>query len=110
MWFVCIQEEAHLSLVEGKQENEENVPNAYSAHVKNKGGNKKFKGPKEIHGKIDLSKIECYHCHKMGHYKNQCPDNPKNKKRERDQATIATDDNPQKKSKSEDPKVNDLFY
>ena len=57
------------SLVEGKQENDENASNAYSNHVE-KGGDKKFKGLEKNHGKIDLSKRECYHCHKMGYYKN----------------------------------------
>ena len=46
----------------------------------------------------------------MGHYKNKFPNNSKNKKSERDEANVATNDNPQKKSKNEDPKVKYLFY
>ena len=85
--------------------------NAYSPHFKKKGGNKKFKGPKKNHhGNIDFSKIEFYHRHKIEHYKNQCPENPKNKKRERDQAIIATDEAPPKKNKTKDFEVKDLFY
>jgi len=44
-----------------------------------------FKGPRK---KVDLSKIECYNCHKMGHYKSHCSENPRNKKREREHAML----------------------
>ena len=47
MWYTCIQEEARLSLIGGKQEDKENNSNACSTHFKKKGGNKKFKGPKK---------------------------------------------------------------
>lgn len=75
MWNACSQEEAGVSLVNNKEDEEEYISNAYSAHHKKKGTFKKFKGPKK---KVDLSKIECYNCHKMGHYKNQCPENLRN--------------------------------
>jgi len=39
-------------LVEGKQENEEKIVNSYSAHVKKRGENKKFKGPRKIVGRL----------------------------------------------------------
>jgi len=61
------------------------------------------------HGKIDFSKIECYRYHNMGHYKNQCPENTKKNKRERDQATIATNEAPPKKNKIENYEAKDLF-
>ena len=67
LWNACSQEEVRISL----------VSNAYSAHHKNKGNFKKCKGPRR---KIDLSKIECYNCLNMGHYKSDCLDNPNNKK------------------------------
>lgn len=57
---------------------------------------KNFKGPKK---KADLSKIECYDCHNTGHYKNQCPQNLRNKKRDRDQENVI-DEVPPKKSKT----------
>ena len=47
---------------------------------------KKSKGPKK---KFDMSKIEYYQCHKKGHYKSDCPKNPMNKKRGRDQDNLA---------------------
>ena len=66
MWNAFSQEEAHISLVSGKKEDEENnTSNAYYAHCKNKGSYKKFKETKKV---VDLSKIECCNCHYMGHY------------------------------------------
>ena len=100
MWNACSQEEAWISLVNNKKEDEEeNTSNAYYAHHKKKGTFKKFKAPIK---KVDLSKIECYNCHKMGHYKNQCLENPRNKKRDMEQTNI-TDEAPPKKNK-------DLYY
>ena len=58
--------------------NNEEVSNAYVAHHK---GNFKKKG---LRKKADMSKNECCHCHKMGHYRSECPDNPRSKKRDRD--------------------------
>lgn len=76
------QEEASIPLVSNKNINneEENTSNVYYAHHKKKGAYKKFKGPKN---KGDLSKIECYNCDKMGHYKSQYLENRRNKKTKR---------------------------
>jgi len=70
----------------------------------------KFEEPNKNQGKIDLSKIECYHCDNMRRYKNQCMDYPEKKKRGRDQATIATHDNPLKKFKTKDSEIKELLY
>ena len=108
MWNACSQEEARISLVNNKEEDEEeeNTLNPYFAHHKKKGTFKKFKGPKK---KVDLSKIECYNRHKMGRYKNQHLENPKNKKRDRDQTNI-TEEAPPKKIKIEELEVKYLYY
>ena len=46
----------------------------------------------------------------MGHYKSHCPRNPRNKKRNRNQANV-TDEGPSKKNKTEeDSEVKDLYY
>lgn len=58
---------------------------------------------------MDLSKIECYNYHMMGHYKSHCPKNPKNKKREREHVNVA-DEDPPKKNKIEESEVKDLYY
>lgn len=52
--------------------------------------------------------MKCFHWHEHGHYKTDCPKNPKNNKRkERSEALIAEDEEPLKKQK-EDPR--DLYY
>ena len=44
----------------------------------------------------------------MGHYRNNCLENPRNKRRDRDQANIVEEDSP-KKNNMEEPEVKDLF-
>ena len=107
MWNACSQEEAHISLVSEKREDEENnTSNAYSSHHMKKGVYKKFKGPKK---QVDLSKIECYNCHKMGHYKSQYPENQRKKKREIEHANVV-DEAPPKKNKTKESEVRYLYY
>ena len=77
LWTACSQEELRISLAT----NSEGVSNAYIAQHKGK----KSKGPIK---KVDMSKVECYQCHKKCHYGSECPDNLRNKKIERDQANI----------------------
>lgn len=81
-----------------KENGEENNSKAYSSHHKKKGTFNKFKGPKN---KVDLSEIECSNCHKMGQYKNQCNENPRNRNRDRGQKNI-TNEAPTKKNKAEE--------
>jgi len=106
LWNACSQEEVRITLVSNKENEEEKISNAYFAHHKNKGTFKKSKGSRR---KVDLSKIECYNCHKMGHYRNVCPNNPRNKKRNMDQANVVKEGS-QKKNKTEESKIKDLYY
>ena len=92
-----------ISLVSNNEE--EKVSNAYSASHK-KRHSKKSRGPRR---NVDMSKIECYQCYKMGHYRSDCPDNPKNKKRSRDQANVVEEGSP-KKTKPEELDIRDLRY
>ena len=95
LWNACCQKEVKILLVSNKENEEENISNAYFNHHKNKGIFKKFKVPRKI---IDLSKIGCYNCHKMGHHRSNCPENPRNKRRDKDQANSA-DEGSSKKNK-----------
>lgn len=45
----------------------------------------------------------------MSHYKNQCPENPRNKKRDREQENTI-DEAPPKQNKAEELKVKELYY
>ena len=98
LWTSCSQEELRISLAT----NSEGVLNAYIAQHK---GNKS-KGPRK---KVDMSKVESYQCHKRGHYRSECPDNLRNKKRERDQANIVEEGDPNK-VKPEEFDIRDLHY
>jgi len=97
LWNACSQEEVRISLVGNEENKEEKFSNAYFAHYKKKETFKKCEGPRS---KVDLSKIECYNCHKMGHYRSNCPKNLRNKKREREHANVV-DEGPPKKNKME---------
>lgn len=55
-----------------------------------------------------MSKIECYQCHKKGHYKSDYLENPRNKKRGRDQDNFVEGDS--KKVKPEETNIRDLHY
>lgn len=105
MWNACSQEEARVSLVNNKEDEEENISNAHSAHHKKKRNFKKFKRPKK---KADLLKIECYNCHNMGHYKSHCLRIQSNKKREREHANVV-DEAPSKRNKTKESEIKDLF-
>jgi len=106
LWNACSQEEVRISLVSNKENEEEKISNAYSAHHKNKGTFKKSKWHRR---KIDLSKIECYNCHHMGHYRSGCHENPRNGKREKEHANVA-DEGPPKKDMTEESEIMDLYY
>ena len=83
--------------------NNEEVSNSYVAHHK---GRFKKKGPKM---KVEMSKIECYHCHKMGHYRSDCPNNLGSKKRDRDHANMSEETSSPKNAKTEE-ELRDLHY
>ena len=55
-----------------------------------------------------MSKVECYQCY-QGHYRCDCPDNPRHKKRERDQANVAEEED-LKKVKPKEFDIRDLHY
>ena len=98
LWTACSQEELRISLVANLEE----VSNAYTAQYKGK----KSKG---LTKKVGMSEVECYQCHKKGHYRSNYPDNPRNKKRERDHANIAEEKEP-KKVKPKEFDIRDLHY
>ena len=55
-----------------------------------------------------MSKVECYQCHKKGHYRSDHLDNPKNKK-DIDCANIVEEEDP-KKVKPEESDIKDPHY
>lgn len=95
---VCSHEELRISLVASH----EGVSNAYGSQHKGK----KLKGPRK---KVYMSKVECYQCHRKGHYRSDCPENVRNKKRERDQTNIVEEGDPNKVEPKEFD-IRDLQY
>ena len=59
----------------------------------------KKKGPNK---KVDMSKIECYHCYKMRHYMSDFLDNHRSKKIEKYHSNMAKETAPPKKAKPEE--------
>jgi hypothetical protein len=53
----------------------------------------------------DISEIQCFNCQKYGHYRNQCPELKKRKKKH--EASIAEEKEPTKKTKQDG---RDFFY
>lgn len=98
LWAACSQEELRISMVVDP----EGVSNAYVSHHKGE----RSKGPRK---KFDMSKIEWYQCHKKGHYKSDCLENPRNKKRGRDQANFL-EEGGSKKVKLEESDIRDIHY
>jgi len=84
---------------------EEKVSSAYSASHK-KGYSKKSR---ELRTKVDMYKIQCYQCHKIDHYRSDCPYNPKNNKRGKDQTNVGEEGCP-KKTKPKELDIRDLHY
>ena len=61
--------------------------------------------------KKDMSKIQCYGCHKYGHYKRNCRKSKKdNNKRGREEAHIIEEVEEAEKKNSKKEEVKDLYY
>ena len=83
IWDDFVQEETHRSLMHynssTSREDEENVALTTKGNKKFKKGPKKG-GAKKQGGKKDLSTVNCFACHNIGHYFGQSPQNKKKKK------------------------------
>jgi hypothetical protein len=113
LWTCCTQEESRITSRERTQKEEDS--HAYATRFKRNGGKKKFdsrnknsrRRPNQQRKK-DLSKVQCYGCHKFGHYKSECPELAKKRKGKHHASTAdVNDEEPSKKSKKEN---SDFFY
>ena len=97
-----------LDIVKGKivepqfEARKEKEPQNVAAMEKFKrhGGKKIFGSRKKSNHKKDMSKVQCFGCHKYGHYKHQCPELAK-KRKEKHHASAANVEVPLKKAKHE---------
>jgi hypothetical protein len=75
LWIDCIQEEARIESKNGKQKSidDENLAlNTHARKGRRNGSPRREASPKQ-RKKKDLSKVNCFACHMLGHCASQCP-------------------------------------
>jgi hypothetical protein len=100
LWTCCAQEESRINAKEKPQKKYDDQ--AFTARFKNK---RKFGSRRKPNQEKDISEIQCFNCQKYGHYRNQCPELKKRKKKH--EASIAEEKEPTKKTKQDG---RDFFY
>lgn len=129
LWSSCIQEESRL-VSKGKiLRIQEGDSQAVVVHSKNGRGRRNFgrfqrnvgRRPPHFQGKKDMSKIQCFRCHKYGHCQGKCSEENNNRKRKDNHQASTTnnddDEHPHKKKSKNDAtkavvayKDEDMFY
>jgi hypothetical protein len=100
LWTCCAQEESRINAKDKPQKKYDDQ--AFTARFKNK---RKFGSRRKPNQEKDISEIQCFNCQKYGHYRNQCPELKKRKKKH--EASIAEEKEPTKKTKQDG---RDFFY
>jgi hypothetical protein len=100
LWTCCAQEESRINAKEKPQKKYDDQ--AFTARFKNK---RKFGSRRKPNQEKDISEIQCFNCQKYGHYRNQCPELKKRKKKH--EASISEEKEPTKKTKQDG---RDFFY
>jgi hypothetical protein len=78
---------------------------AFKARFKNFKNKRKFGSRRKPNQEKDISEIQCFNCQKYGHYRNQCLELKKRKKKHEE--LIAEEKEPTKKTKQDG---RDFFY
>jgi hypothetical protein len=100
LWTSCAQEESRINAKEKPQNKYDDQ--AFTARSKNK---RKFGSRRKSNQEKGISEIQCFNFQKYGHYRNQCPELKKRKKKH--EASIAEEKEPRKKTKQDG---RDFFY
>jgi hypothetical protein len=100
LWTCCAQEESRINAKEKPQKKYDDQ--AFTAIFKNK---RKFGSRRKPNQEKDISEIQCFNCQKYGHYRNQCPEI--NKRKKKHEASIAEEKELTKKTKQDG---RDFFY
>jgi hypothetical protein len=79
LWTCCAQEESRINAKEKPQKKYDEQ--AFTARFKNFRNKKKFGSKRKPNQEKDISEIQCFNCQKYSHYKNQCPELKKRKKK-----------------------------
>jgi hypothetical protein len=103
LWTCCAQEESRINAKEKTQKKYDDQ--AFTARFKNFNNKKKFGSRRKPNQEKDISEIQCFNSQKYGHYRNQCPELKKRKKKH--EASIFEEKEPKKKTKQDG---RDFFY
>jgi hypothetical protein len=103
LWTYCAQEESRINAKEKPQKKYDDQ--AFTARFKNFKNKRNFGSRRKPNQEKDISEIQCFNCQKYGHYRNQCPELKKRKKKH--EASIAEEKEPTKKTKQDG---RDFFY
>jgi hypothetical protein len=103
LWTCCAQEESRINAKEKPQKKYDDQ--AFTARSKNFRDKGKFDSRRKPNQEKDISEIQCFNCQKYGHYRNQCPELKKRKKKH--EASIAEEKELTKKTKQDG---RDFFY
>jgi hypothetical protein len=103
LWTCCAQEESRINAKEKPQKKYDDQ--AFTARFKNFKNKRKFGSRRKPNQEKDISEIQCFNYQKYGHYRNQCPELKKRKKKH--EASIAEEKELTKKTKQDG---RDFFY
>jgi hypothetical protein len=103
LWTCCAQEESRINAKEKPQKKYDDQ--AFTARFNNLGTKRKFGSMRKPNQEKDISEIQCFNCQKYSHYRNQCPELKKRKKKH--EASIAKENEPTKKTNKDG---RDFFY
>jgi hypothetical protein len=103
LWTCCAQEESRINAKERPQKKYDYQ--AFTTRFKNFRNKRKFGSRRKPNKEKDISEIQCFNCQKYNHYRNQCLEIKKRKKKH--EASIAKEKEPTKNTKQDG---RDLFY
>jgi hypothetical protein len=103
LWTCCAQEESRINAKEKPQNKYDDQ--AFTARFKKFKNKRKFGSRRKPNQEKDISEIQCFNCQKYGHYRNQCLELKKRKKKH--EASIVEEKESTKKTKQDE---RDFFY
>jgi hypothetical protein len=103
LWTCCAQEESRINAKQKPQNKYDDQ--AFTTRFKKFKNKRKFGSRRKPNQEKDISEIQCFNCQKYGHYRNQCLELKKMKKKH--EASIVEEKESTKKTKQDE---RDFFY